>query len=132
MIIAAATPPTKFVIIAMIPMIEPAPHDKLISAVVPKSKLVNALIPSATPMIPKIKQTNARAFPTQSTIDLIRSDNANETSKHMTEKIENKHANVTKALAAMTLLQSLSDEDEQSHAVHCDTDGEVEQPFHKP
>ena len=121
-------PPTKFVIIAMIPMIELAPHDKP----VPSSEPVNELIPRATPMIPTIKQTNARAFPTQSTIDLIRSDNANETSKHMTEKIENKHANVTKALAAMTLLQSLSDEDEQSHAVHCDTDGEVEQPFHKP
>ena len=124
--------PAKFTIIAIIPMIEEAPHDKLISPVAPLPTTVNELIPRATPMIPTIKQTNARAFPTQSTIDLIRSDNANETSKHMTEKIENKHANVTKALAAMTLLQSLSDEDEQSHAVHCDTDGEVEQPFHKP
>jgi len=132
-IIAAATPPTKFVIIAMIPMIEPAPHDKLISVVVPKSKLVNALIPSATPMIPKIKQTNARTFPANNTIDLIRSDNANVTSKHIAEKTENKHANVTKAFAAVTLLQVLllevdvdvndvDDVPEQSHAVHCDTD----------
>ena len=125
-----AMPPTKFVIIAMIPMIELAPHDKP----VPSSEPVNELIPRATPMIPTIKQTNARAFPTQSTIDLIRSDNANETSKHMTEKIENKHANVTKALAAVTLLQAEDDSDvpKQLHATHCVVDNAFMQVFHNP
>ena len=106
-----AMPPTKFVIIAIIPIIAAVPHDKPVSSFEP----VNALLPTATPMIPTSKQTNARIFPTKSTIDLRGSDNTNETIKHMAEEIENKHANVTKALAAMTLLQSLSDEDEQSH-----------------
>ena len=37
--------PAKFAIIAMIPMIEAVSHDKLILAVVPKSKVIIALIP---------------------------------------------------------------------------------------
>jgi len=77
-------------------------------------------------MTPKMKLTNARTFPATSTVDLIRSDNANVTSKHIAEKKENKHANVTKAFAAMAALQVLIRDDEQSQLVYSVVGGEEE------
>jgi len=62
------------------------------------------LIPTAVPIIPVIKATNARTLPTISIIDRILSLNSNERMRHIAETAEKIQAIVRKARAARMLL----------------------------
>ena len=100
-IIIDAIAPIKFTIRATIPIIDPAPN----STPFPTRLLVVPEIPTATPIIPKARQTNARPFPPMSIADLIPSVIIIEKIKQMTEMAEKIHAKVIKARPVVILAQ---------------------------
>ena len=93
--------PIRLMISAMIPIIDPAPN----STPFPTRLLVVPEIPTATPIIPQAKQTNARPFPPMSMIDLMLSPIMIVRMKQTTEMAEIIHAKVIKARPAVILAQ---------------------------
>ncbi len=88
--------PARLMKIKTIPIIEAAPQSSFASVPVP----VVTLMPTAIPMIPIMRQANARPFPTLINICLVLSIIPTDISKHSAEIADIIHANVTKARAA--------------------------------
>ncbi len=88
--------PARLMKIKTIPMIEAAPQSIFASVPVP----VLTLMPTAIPMIPRMRQANARPFPTLINICLVLSIIPTDRSRHSAEIADVIHAKVTKARAA--------------------------------
>src|SRR5689334_20898689 len=90
-------------------------------------------MPTATPMIPTTRETNARPFPTTSSIDLILSVIIIERTKQIIEMAEIIHANVINARLVNILLQKeLPEALVQSKLPQVCAPNWEEHTFHKP